>query len=259
MYHIWPRYGPEPIGYDELIELYEPEPGEPLLRVNFVTSVDGAVEIDGYSAGLGSPADKQVFGLLRMYADALMVGAGTLRHERYHALKLDAARREWRAARGLPPYPRLVVVSARLALDPANPALAEAPIRPIILTHAGSPARQRAALSAVADIQIHGETEVQLGAAVAALHAQGMTHVLCEGGPHLLGALTAADQVDELCLTVAPLLAGSGAGRITAGPASAVRGLMLAHALVADDVLLLRYARNAESARARRSTDGVPG
>lgn len=248
MYRIWPRYGPEPIGYDELIELYQPGPGEPLLRVNFVTSVDGAVEIDGYSAGLGSPADKQVFGLLRMYADALMVGAGTLRQERYHAVKLDEARRQWRGEHGLAPYPRLVVVSARLALDPANPALADAPVRPIILTHAGSPAPRRGALAAVADVQIHGETEVDLAAAVAALHAQGMAHVLCEGGPHLLGALTAADQVDELCLTVAPLLTGAGAGRITAGPASAVRGLALAHALIDDDVLLLRYARNAGSA-----------
>jgi riboflavin biosynthesis pyrimidine reductase len=259
MYLIWPRHGPEPIGYDELIELYEPEPGKPLLRVNFVTSVDGAVEIDGYSAGLGSPADKQVFGLLRMYADALMVGAGTLRRERYHAVKLDQARRQWRDWRGLDPYPRLVVVSARLDLDPASPALAEAPVRPIILTHAGSPPQRRAALSAVADVQIHGDTEVDLAAAIAALHEQGMAHVLCEGGPHLLGALTAADQVNELCLTVAPLLTGAGAGRITAGPASALRGLALAHVLVDDDVLLLRYVRDAESARARQSTDGVAG
>ncbi|HKT03409.1 MAG TPA: dihydrofolate reductase family protein, partial [Rugosimonospora sp.] len=74
---------------------------------------------------------------------------------------------------------------------------------------------------------------------------EGMARLLCEGGPHLMGALTAADLVDEVCLTLSPLLAGPGASRITAGPASAVRGLTLAHALCAGDNLLLRYARSA--------------
>jgi riboflavin biosynthesis pyrimidine reductase len=245
MHRIWPDPHPEPVDDAALIELYTPPPDTPLLRVNFVTSVDGAVEIRGYSAGLGSPADKKVFGLLRMYADALVVGAGTLRHEGYHAVRLDRARRTWRAEHGLAPYPRLVVVSARLNLDPTHPALADAPVRPIILTHATAPPDRSAALSAVADVQAYGETEVDLSAALAALRAQGMRHALCEGGPHLLGTLTAADLVDELCLTVSPMLAGPGAGRITAGPGSTARGLTLAHALFAEGNLLLRYARRA--------------
>jgi riboflavin biosynthesis pyrimidine reductase len=245
MLRIWPKPDLDPIDDDTLAELYAPTYAQPLLRVNFVTSVDGAVEIDGYSAGLASPADKKVFGLLRMYPHALMVGAGTLRHEGYRAVRLDAARRAWRTERGLDPYPRLVVVSARLDLDPTHPALAQAPVRPIILTHGSAPPDRRTALSPVADVLPFGKTEVDLAAAVATLREQGMTQVLSEGGPHLLGALTGAGLVDEVCLTVAPLLAGPGAGRITAGPPSAVRGLALAHALFAEGNLLLRYARNA--------------
>jgi riboflavin biosynthesis pyrimidine reductase len=245
MLRIWPKPDLEPIDDDALTELYAPTYAEPLLRVNFVTSVDGAVEIDGYSAGLGSPADKKVFGLLRMYPHALMVGAGTLRHERYRAVRLDEARRAWRAERGLDPYPRLVVVSARLDLDPTHPALAQAPLRPIILTHDTAPPDRRTALSPVADVLAFGKAEVDLTAALAALREQGMTQVLSEGGPHLLGSLTAADLVDEVCLTVSPLLAGPRAGRITAGPPSAVRGLTLAHALFEEGNLLLRYARSA--------------
>jgi riboflavin biosynthesis pyrimidine reductase len=245
MYRIWPTPDSRPLDDEALTELYAPAPGSVALRVNFVASVDGAVELDGYSAGLGSPADRKVFGLLRMYPHALMVGAGTLRHEGYHAVTLDGARRDWRRARGLDPYPRLIVVSGRLALDPTHPALAEAPVRPIILTHAAAPPDRRTALSAVADVQIYGETEVDLSAAVADLRKQGVAQLLSEGGPHLLGALTAADLVDEVCLTVSPMLAGPGAGRITAGTPSPVRGLALAHVLLAESNLLLRYARSA--------------
>ncbi|HKT02235.1 MAG TPA: dihydrofolate reductase family protein, partial [Rugosimonospora sp.] len=146
MYRIWPDPDPTPLDDAALTELYAPPPGVPSLRVNFVTSVDGAVEVEGYSAGLGSPADKKVFGLLRMYPDALLVAAGTVRHEGYHAVRLDEHRRAWRLEHGLPAYPRLVVVSARLDLDPTQDALAAAPVRPIVLTHAAAPPDRRAAL-----------------------------------------------------------------------------------------------------------------
>jgi riboflavin biosynthesis pyrimidine reductase len=243
MYRIWPVADPSPVDEESLVELYRHD--GPVLRMNFVTSVDGAVEVAGYSEGLQTPADQRVFALLRMFADGLMVGAGTLRHEGYGAVRLDGKRRAWRAEHGLDPYPRLVVVSRRLDLDPASPAFTDAPLRPAVLTSADSPPDLRMALSAVADVLVHGEHEVDLTAGVADLRARGLRHMLSEGGPHLLGALTAADLVDEVCLTVTPLLAGAGAGRITAGPASPVRALTLATALADNGTLLLRYARNA--------------
>jgi riboflavin biosynthesis pyrimidine reductase len=243
VHRIWPADDPAPLDDDGLVALYRP--AGPALRVNFVTSVDGAVEVEGYSKGLQTPADNRVFGLLRMFADGLMVGAGTLRHEGYRGVRLDPARRDWRTAQGLGAYPRLVVVSRRLDLSPAHPAFADAPIRPYVVTCAAAPPDRVTALAAVADVLVHGQDAVDLGAALADLRGRGLAHILCEGGPHLFGSLTAAGLVDEVCLTVTPMLAGPGAGRITAGPGTGVRGLSLAHALYDDGTMLLRYARNA--------------
>jgi len=245
MHRLWPDPDPAtPLDDAALIRLYAPDRSRPRLRVNFVASLDGAVTLQGYSEGLSGPADKRVFGLLRMVCDALLVGAGTLRHESYHAVRLDAGRREWRVAQGLAEYPTLVVVSKALSLDPAHPALAEAPVRPIVLTCAASPAPARATLARVADVLVHGDAGIDFAAALAELHARGLAQVLCEGGPQLLGALTGADLVDELCLTIAPLLAGAGPGRISAGPPSPQpRRLPLGHVLAAEDALLVRYAR----------------
>jgi riboflavin biosynthesis pyrimidine reductase len=233
----------EPLDEAALTALYATEPDGPLLRANFVTSIDGAVELDGYSAGLSGPADKKIFGLLRMVCDALLVGAGTLRHEGYREVVLDQARRDWRRAHGLAEHPTLVVVSGRLALDPDNRALASAPVRPIVVTHASATGRE--AFAPVADVVAVGSGTVDLRAALAELHERGLRHVLCEGGPHLLGSLTAADLVDEMCLTITPLLTGPGAGRITAGPAcpDGPRRYTLRHVLAAGDMLLLRYGR----------------
>jgi riboflavin biosynthesis pyrimidine reductase len=243
-----PGFPGEKLDDEALTRLYQPPdrvPADrPWLRVNFVASVDGAVEVDGYSKGLGSPADKRVFGLLRGYPDALLVGAGTLRHEGYGPVRLDEARRDRRVTNGQSGYPGLVVVSGRLDLAPTHPALAAAPVRPTILTCEQAPADRRTALAGVADVIAVGAADVDLAAGLAALRRRGVRQVLCEGGPHLFGALTTADLVDEVCLTVTPMLTGPGAGRITAGPPSPVRDLALAHVLEDSGVLLLRYTRS---------------
>jgi riboflavin biosynthesis pyrimidine reductase len=231
---------PGPVDQAALIDLYAPPP-EPSLRVNFVASLDGAGTLDGRSAGLSGPQDKRVFGILRMHCDALLVGAGTVREEGYRALRLDEERRRWRVRHGLREYPTLVIVSGRADLDPAHPALAGAPVRPVVVTTRGA---QAGALAGVADLLRVGDEHVDLPAAVAHLHELGHARILSEGGPRLFGSLTAAGLVDELCLTVSPLLAGPGPGRITAGdPHPAPAQLTLRHALLADGQLLLRYGR----------------
>ena len=238
---LWPRVDGGPLEDGQLADLYG-RPGRPNLRVNFVTSVDGAVTLDGYSAGLSGAADKRVFGVLRMLCDALVVGAGTLRGEDYHAVRLDERRRTWRRAHGLPEVPTLVVVSQSLRLDPGQGAFADAPVRPLVLTNAR--AKAPAGLTDVADVLRAGDDLVDLPAGLAELHRRGHRQLLCEGGPLLFGALTGDDLVDEVCLTVSPLLAGPGAGRITAGMAGPVRKMALRHVLAADDgALLLRYTR----------------
>jgi riboflavin biosynthesis pyrimidine reductase len=224
-----------------LADLYRAD--GPVLRVNFVTSVDGAVELDGFSAGLSGGPDKRVFGLLRMLCDGLVVGAGTLRHEGYRAVRLSEERRAWRRAHDLAEFPTLVVVSGTLDLNPAQAAFADAPVRPIVITHGRAPADRRAAIAGVAEVMTAGDDAVDFKTALERLRERGLAHLLCEGGPHLFGSLTAADLVDEVCLTVSPLVTGPGAGRITAGPASPLKGMALRHVLESEGALFLRYTR----------------
>jgi riboflavin-specific deaminase-like protein len=231
----------------DLAAVYEPaDRSVPHLRANFVSSLDGAVEIDGQSKALSSDSDSRLFSRIRMLADVVMVGAGTIRDEGYNPLRLSAASREWRRASGLPENPTLVVVSSRLELSPVNPIFQSA-VRPIVVTHSASPPERRAALSEVADVLVLGATSVDLAAGVKELGERGLPQILCEGGPHLLGSLTEVDLVDELCLSLAPLLAGPGAGRITAGPETTLtRRMTLESVLVADDgYVFLRYLREA--------------
>jgi riboflavin biosynthesis pyrimidine reductase len=230
----------------EVVEAYQVEDrAKPHVRSNFVSSVDGAVEIDGQSKSLSDKADQEIFGKLRMLADAVLVGAGTVRAEGYNPLRLGAERRKWRLAQGLAENPTLTIVSSRLELNPVNPVFAQAPVRPLVITHAAAPPDRREALGEVADVLICGEAEVDLGMAVATLAERGLPQILSEGGPHLLGSLTEADLVDEMCLSLAPLLTGPGAGRITAGlPSTIARRLTLKSVLLADDgYLFMRYLR----------------
>jgi riboflavin-specific deaminase-like protein len=231
---------------DEITQAYQVEDRSvPHLRCNFVTSLDGAVEIDGQSKSLTSPEDSELFGKIRMLSDVVLVGAGTVRIEGYNPLRLGAERRAWRQDHGLAENPTLAIVSSRLDLDPINRVFADAPIRPLVITHAAAPPDRVEALGEVADVIICGEAEVDLAAAVSALAERGLPQILCEGGPHLLGALTDADLVDEMDLSLSPLLAGPGAGRITAGPFDTVtRRFVLHSTLGADDgSLFMRYLR----------------
>jgi riboflavin biosynthesis pyrimidine reductase len=233
-----------PLSDDALADLYAIDDAEPgWLRVNFVSSLDGAVEVDGVSRALSSPEDQRVLRLLRMQCDALLVGAGTLRAERYGPLALGERERAWRRDRGMPEYPTLVVVSGSLNLDPARSAFAESPVRPVVLTQKTAPAGRRAALAVTTDVVTAGTGTVDLAVARELLHGRGLRRILCEGGPHLLGGLTAADLVDEMCLTLSPLLAGAGASRITAGATSPLRRMALRQVLADGDALLLRYYR----------------
>lgn len=230
------------LGDEALADRYPP-PADPWLRTNFVTSIDGAVAVHGRSRHLSSPADRRVFAMLRMRCDALLVGAGTLRDEGYGPLRMDERQRDWRTRHGLATHPVMVILSRTLDLDPSLAAFTGAPERAIVIAPASAPADRRAALAGTTEVLTAGEDSVDLPAAVAELHRRGLRQILSEGGPQVLGGLTAADLVDEMCLTVAPVLAGAGAGRITAGPASPLRPMSLEQVLAADGTLFLRYLR----------------
>jgi len=238
---LWPE--PGTLDDEALIERHRIDRSRPSLRMNFVASLDGAGTLHGRSGGLSSPADQRLLDLLRMLADVLVVGAGTIRAEGYTDLRLDDQAVAWRRRHGLPAHPRLAIVSSRLDLLPDHPALAGAPVRALVITHASAPADRIEALRRTADVVVLGAAAVDVAALVGTLAGLGLPAVLCEGGPALFGELTAADQIDELCLALSPLVDGPGAGRITAGPVSQLHALLLCHVLAEDDMLFLRYAR----------------
>jgi riboflavin biosynthesis pyrimidine reductase len=227
---------------EDLAGLYAYPPG-PWLRANFVASADGAANLEGASAGLSSAADRHVFALLRTLADVIVVGAATARTERYAPVR---PRELWAHLRaGRPATPPIAVISARLDLDPASSLIGAAPpdARTIVITAAAAPADLRTELARHADVIVAGEQTVDLKAAIGALHDRGHQRLLAEGGPHLFGQLVSAGLVDELCLTISPLLAGPGSGRIVAGSVSPDQPLplALAHVIDADGFLLCRY------------------
>lgn len=230
---------------DDLIAAYAPSDRSiPAVRANMVSSLDGAIEVLGISKSLADADDRQMLGRLRMLADAVLVGAGTVRAENYNPLRVGPERQAWRRSEGLPEQPVLAIVSSRLELDPSHRALAEAPVRPIVITHASAPADRRTALSNVADVVIAGEYEVDPAAALAELNARGFAQVLCEGGPALLGSVIAADLLDELCLSISPLLIGGTSGRIVASAVADVRRMAPVHVLQGEGgMLFTRYRR----------------
>lgn len=242
---VWPESSGRALTDDAVLTAYGPlvpPAGRPAVRVNFVASLDGASAVAGHSAGLSSPADQRLLTLLRVECDALMVGAGTLRQERYGSVRMASEQQRQRQDRGRHPHPVLVIVSARLELDPGHAMFADAPVRPIVVTSAAAPADRRRALSSVSEVLVCGETAVDLAAAVGALAALGQRLVLSEGGPRMFGALLADGLVDELCLTVSPLLAGPGADRVVTGSPTPMRPMRLVHLLTDGAALFTRYA-----------------
>lgn len=216
------------------------------LRVNFVASADGAVAVHGLSRGLQTPGDNHVFAALRDLADVVLVGGGTARAENYRPVVADERRSAARARFGLAPLLPVAVVSARLDLDLDGPLLrpVEGAARAIVITHRASDPAARARLAEVADVLVAGQDRVDLSAAVHQLAERGLRRVVCEGGPSLFSALLAGGVVDELCLTVSPLLAGAGAGRITGGApwaADLTPRLTVVSLLEEDDALFCRY------------------
>ncbi len=276
----------------ELMRLWDPSPDpsppaavigqRPRVFLNMTSTADGRATLEGRSGSISSRADKELFLALRTAVDAVLVGAGTARTERYRRLVKAESRRRVRLERGLAAEPLACIVSANLALSPESvPLLGEPDARVVIITpsvagvlpaddlggaaasdaqatpggHATAPAQTttpKRAPSAeqtapVEYVRAAREGQLDLRAALTELHARwGVQTVMCEGGPHLNGALLAAGLVDELFLTLAPKLGGGsgpqGSLRIVCGPElSPPVELELRDALESDGCLLLRY------------------
>ena len=243
------QFWPTPLNDVDPIALVAADPrptpvDRPWLVVNMVASIDGAIEVEGRSGGLSSPADKAMFHALRELPDVIMVGAGTARAENYGPVQLDEAAQARRIARGQQPVPRLAVVSGRANLDPTSRLFCDPRQPPIVITSKSAPAEALDPLRDVSDILIVGDATVDLRAALRHLRHDGVNTALCEGGPTLNDQLLAEDLVDEWCQTISPILTGGAAARGAHGDSNGVATrLVLERVIVDDSVLLLRYAR----------------
>lgn len=221
-----------------------PAPADrPWTLSNFVAGIDGAIAVEGRVDGLSSPEDQQVFGLLRSLADVVLVGAGTFRAEPYPPPRLPEHQRAERELRGQTPVPALAVVSRSLQLDWDRPAFTAAEVRPLVITSAAADPGARRRAEQVADVMVAGEEVVDVAAASSGLRARGHEVVLCEGGPGLLSELLAGQLLDELCLTIAPLVGGDPSRLVADAPRPALTRFALVQVLTAGDELYLRYLR----------------
>jgi riboflavin biosynthesis pyrimidine reductase len=219
--------------------------GRPHVVLNMVSSADGAISLDGLSGGLSGSADKEVFFYLRSIADVILVGASTAREENYGQPKLSDPLRAERAARGQRPLPRVAVTTRSMRIDWSS-RLFSAPDSPaglpLVICPASTPAELCAPAEGVAELLSTGEGGVDFAAALQELGSRGVRLVLCEGGPTLNGQLLNAGLVDEICLTLSPVLVGGRGPRISGwdDPHPAL-GLELISACETDGVLMLRY------------------
>ncbi|WP_327688062.1 dihydrofolate reductase family protein [Streptomyces tubercidicus] len=217
------------------------------LRANMVSSVDGAAHHEGRSQPLSSDADMRIFGVLRGLADAVVAGAETVRQEGYRPARAREAFAARRAAAGQGPAPAIAVVTAGLALDFTLPLFTEPLVPTLVLTGAGAPAdRVAKARAAGAEVLFAGEGQgVDPARVTGVLAERGHTRLLTEGGPKLLGQFAAAGALDELCLSLAPVVAVGDAPRIMNGPAVAVpERFALASVLEEGGFLFTRYRRS---------------
>ena len=211
------------------------------VRVNMVNTLDNEAAFDGRVADISDPTDHQLLLDLRAFADVLLVGAGTVRAESYGRVILTERQKGLRQATlGLTGPPPVAVVTTKGRLPEESRLFGVEP-RPLIITTAV--AAQGAPDDAHETI-VAGHDRVDLPQAIDALRERGFRRILCEGGPSLLQALAEHDLIDEMCVTVSPMIAGGQGGSprsktTLGGP----RRMKLAHVLSYNDFLYLRYTR----------------
>jgi riboflavin-specific deaminase-like protein len=235
---------PGPTTIEQQLDLYrpweEPPAERPHVAVNFAATVDGRATIAGVSGPIGSETDTAMLVGLRTRVDAVMIGAGTMRAERYGRPVSSQERRERRERIGLPHDPLMVIVSGRLDLPWDAPLFTEGRGRVLIFTASEAEPPETATTVRI----VRHEGRVNLVAALLHLRDErGVRALLCEGGPRLHAQLQAAGLVDDLFLTIAPKITGGDAPRIIEGELPDVAPLSLSWLLEEDGELFARYGR----------------
>jgi riboflavin-specific deaminase-like protein len=215
-------------------------PERPYVAINFVTTLDGRAAIAGRSGPIGSEVDTEMLQRLRTRVDAVMIGAGTMRAERYGRIVSDPELRAYRERTGLAHDPLGVIVSNRLEIPWDAPLFTDGGGRVVVFTASDEEPPETATPVTV----VRHADGVELDRALEWLRKErGIRSVLCEGGPTLHGRLREGDLADELFLTIAPKLAGGEAPRILEGALPETEDLELAWLLESDGELFARYRR----------------
>jgi riboflavin biosynthesis pyrimidine reductase len=239
----------ETVGDGHLDELYSyPSDLESCwVRANMIASLDGGATDEGKAGGLAGSGDRAVFALMRHAADVILVGASTVRIENYSGAQLPVAAREARRRRGQAEVPPIAVVTRSGNLDPTARLFTRTEVPPMILTTSRFYDDARRRLGSVAEVIDASGPEpdsVDSATVLKVLAARGLYRVLTEGGPLFLGTLIENNLLDELCLTVAPILVGGGSKRIVTGLGSVHTTMRRTHLLTDDDgYLYSRYVR----------------
>ena len=240
---LWP--GRSDVDADGLLANWNPAEGvgstlaRPRVAVNYAVTADGAVSLeDGKSGGIGDDGDLAVFKALRDRVDAVLAGTSTVAVEGYHRIIRDPVRQEQRVARGLAPNPLAVLISRSGVLPLEAPMLNDADQEIVAFVPTGTP--QCSALN-VEQVELASVTPTE---ALEHLGRRGVKSVRCEGGPKLVAALAAEDLIDDLFVTIAPILAGGGAMGISNGPSlQSPAQLTLSHMAERNGSLFVRWTR----------------
>jgi len=236
---------PDPVDEADLAAVYADMPKQdlrPAVRLNMIVSVDGGTSWNGVSGALGGSADKALFAVLRSLTDVVLVASATMRAEHYGPAVLAPEAQEVRRRRGQTAVPKIAVVSRTCQFDWNSPFFTAAEQRPIVFTVSTAADENLTRAADVAEVIIAGEEDVDLTYAVEQLGERGAQSVLAEGGPTLNGQLARAGLLDELCVTVSPLLASGDAKRIISGSTlDVLEPLRLRSICEEDGYLFVRY------------------
>jgi riboflavin biosynthesis pyrimidine reductase len=217
------------------------------VRANMISSLDGGATDDGKAGGLAGPGDRALFARMRQEADVVVVGAATVRIENYSGAHMSAAQRQERQSRGQAEVPPIAVITHSADFEHDAKLFTRAEVPPLILTCRETvvDVRQRfGALADVVDASGRHTDRVDPAAVLDILDRRGMRRVLTEGGPSLLSLFIAGDLLDELCVTIAPILVGGQARRIASGSGESHTRMRRSHLLTDDEgYLYTRYVK----------------
>jgi len=217
--------------------------GRPWVMVNMISSLDGGTAVDGTSSGLGDDDDFAMFQAIRTVPDVILVGAGTVTAEDYSPVRLDSERRASRAEMGRAEAPTLAIVTGRLSIDPDAKVFSDPGYKPMIITSTEADPSKLMMLGDAADVVILQSLDPStiLG------HLGAAQTVLLEGGPSLNGQFAAAGLIDEVNLSLAPVLIAGDSSRITRGKAMKTpQSMLVDRVLYGDRLMFIRYVRTDE-------------